>query len=252
MDATSTPTERPPLVAAQPVVDRSRQRAARLVGALYLATMATAVFAESFVRGRLIVPRDAAATAVNLAAAQRLFRVALVADLVTVAGVVALTWGLAVVLAPVHHRLALLAASLRLTECAVAAAGIICGFIALRFVSGVSYLEAFDPDELAVFARFFLAGQGIATQIAFVFLGLGSTLFGVLWWRSRAIPRALALLGLAGSLLLALGSFAVMLFPDLGGRLGLSYMLPLGLYEVTIGCWLLAKPLAASRVTVTG
>src|SRR6266511_6039761 len=50
-------------------IDESQRKAARVVGFSYLFAMATAVFAELYVRGRLIVPEDAAETARNIMAA---------------------------------------------------------------------------------------------------------------------------------------------------------------------------------------
>jgi hypothetical protein len=44
--------------------------------------------------------------------------------------------------------------------------------------------------------------KGRNGRMAFFFLGLGSTAFGVLWWRSRFVPRALAMLGVLGSVLI--------------------------------------------------
>jgi hypothetical protein len=46
-------------------INESQRKAARVVGFSYLFAMATAVFAELYVRDRLIVPDDAAETARN-------------------------------------------------------------------------------------------------------------------------------------------------------------------------------------------
>jgi hypothetical protein len=45
-------------------------------------------------------------------------------------------------------------------------------------------------------------------------------------------------------LLLALGSLAIIVFPGLG-VIGMSYMMPMGLYEVGLGFWLLIKGIKA-------
>ena len=58
---------------------------ARIAGLLYLGTSVPFVFAVQ-VRSRIIEPSDAAATAHNIRASATLFRVALVADLVSWAG----------------------------------------------------------------------------------------------------------------------------------------------------------------------
>ena len=54
----------------QPSTGFSPQRYARVGGALYLFIIVAALFGETFVRGRLIVWGDAAATAANILGAE--------------------------------------------------------------------------------------------------------------------------------------------------------------------------------------
>lgn len=82
--ATALSFERP----SPPPITQAQRSAAKVVGFLYLLTMATAMFGEMFVRGRLVVRGDALQTARNLVASETLFRSAIVVDLLTVAGVV--------------------------------------------------------------------------------------------------------------------------------------------------------------------
>jgi hypothetical protein len=58
------------------------------------------------------------------------------------------------------------------------------------------------------------------------------------------VPKAFAVLGVFASLLLALGSLAIIAFPGLG-LIGIIYMMPMGLYEVGLGFWLLIKGIKA-------
>ena len=76
-----------------------------------------------------------------------------------------------------------------------------------------------------------------AYQLAELLLGLGAlALTGVLL-RTGLVPRALALLGVVGYALLAVGSAADLL----GAHVGLLLSIPGGLFEVGLGIWLLAK-----------
>ena len=52
--------------------------------------------------------------------------------------------------------------------------------------------------------------------------------------------RAIAVLGIFSSLLLAAGSLYFMVFPE---RWAMAYMMPMGLYEVGLGIWLLVRGL---------
>jgi hypothetical protein len=157
--------------------------------------------------------------------------------------VVILAWALYVVLEPVNRHLALLALLLRLAENAIAAATIFPDFVALRLLR-TNASQAFESNQLQELARTFIGGHPVGLQIAFVFVGFGTAIFSYLWLKSHYIPRALAILGIVGSLMLAIVGLAIMVFPSLGS-LGLTYMIPLGLYEVGLGLWLLIKGIHA-------
>jgi len=216
---------------------------AKLVGFLYLIQMALAIFAEMFVRARLIVPRDAVQTAANLTASGRLFRFSLAGDLMIYASVVVLFWGLYVILKPINKDVALLAVFFRIVEQAVLAVTTLTGFVALRLLSNAEYLSVVDTPQLQALARACLAMYGTGLSIGFVFLGLGSAVFSYVWLKSGYIPRAIALLGIVASLLLTVMTLITMVFPRVYAVLGMSYMMPMFLYEVGLGLWLLVKGL---------
>ena len=60
----------------------SPNKAARIAGLLYLLSLPLAMFPEMFVRQRLIVPGDAAATASNIMANELLFRFGIMSDII--------------------------------------------------------------------------------------------------------------------------------------------------------------------------
>lgn len=235
-----------------PGVEGSRRTAATVVGAAYLIAMATAMFAEAYVRGRLIVADNALATAQNIMAHKTLFRVGIVSELATFAVDIALITALYVILAPVHRDLALFAAFLRLTAETVAVTMTAHSFDVLRILSGAEYLRVFDADTLAALARLSIGAHGATYNVAFVFLGLGSTVFGYLWLKSRYVPSALALLGVFASLLLAAGTIAVLVVPTLQTTLYPAYMVPMFLFEVGMGAWLLLKGLRGPAAAEPG
>ena len=220
-----------------------QRAAARIVGFLYVIQMVVAVFGESFVRGRLIVG-DPAKTAENILGSERLFRLSIAGDLFVYAGVLVLTWGLYVVLRPVNRNLALLAAFFRIVETAVLCAATVNSLVMLRLLSGAEDLKAFEAGQRHAWVRLAYSTQGYGMLVGFILLGLGSALFAYLFWNSRYVPRGLALLGIVGSLLLSVVTWATIVFPGLRA-LGLSYMMPLGLYEVGLGLWLIFKGIRA-------
>jgi hypothetical protein len=249
MSSNALTTENEDTHTQRPGITPVQRTAAKIVGALYLIQMAVAVFAEVFVRGRLIVPRDAAQTAANIAASETLFRLSIAGDLLVYTSLIVLIWGLYIILKPINRDGALLGAFFRIAEQAVLATTTLTAFIALRLLSGAEYLQAADPTELQVLARVFLSVYGLGLSIGFVFLGLGSAVFSYVWLKSGYIPRALAWLGIVASLLLSGMSLITMVFPSVYAVLGMSYMMPMGLYEVGLGLWLLIKGLREPSAT---
>jgi len=222
---------------------RARRTWARVAGFLYVATNVTATL--GFVlKGGFIVRGDAAATVANLAQSGTLYRCSLALELITVAGVIPLVLGLYVALRPVAPNLALLAAFWRLMENAVLAVLTLSSFLALALVArGPAFGDSQTMPAL-VGALLYVHTYGF--QIGFFFLGLGSTLFSWLWWRSRLIPRWLAGLGLFASALMAVVALAIVVEPGVYGTVTMAYMLPMGLYEIGLGLWLLIRGIRSS------
>jgi hypothetical protein len=221
-------------------IEPGQRTAAKAVGFLYLFAMAISIFGES-VRGRLILPHDAVQTASSIAASEALFRLSIAGDLIIYVCDIVLFWGLYVILKRVNKDVALLAAFFRLVETAILGVTTLTAFIALRLLSGADYLRVVDTAQLQALARGFLSIYGIGLSVGFVFLGLGSAVFSYLWLKSRYIPRGLAWLGIFGSLLMAIMSLVTMVFPVVWERVGMAYMMPMGLYEIGLGFWLLIK-----------
>lgn len=221
-------------------ISPAQRTAARVIGIIYPLQMATGIFGEVFARGQLIVRGDAARTAENIMGSEGLFRLSIVGDLITYILVMVLTWALYVLLRPVNKNLALLGAFFRLSEMAVLCIATVNSLVILRLLSGSAYLKTFELDQVRSLVMLAYQSQGLGMSVGFVLLGFGSAIFAYLLLRSRYIPTALAALGIIGALLLSIGTLAVILFPGLGA-LGMTYMLPMGLYEVTLGFWLLIK-----------
>jgi Domain of unknown function (DUF4386) len=225
------------------MIDSSQRMAAKVVGFLYLFTNATAIFAFS-IRGKLIASGEAARTATNIAGSERLFRIGIANELITIVGVFALIWGLYVILNPIDRNLVWLATFLRLAENFVLAFVTVLELAVLALVKSSAYLQSFATEQSQGLAYMFLRIYGEAFSIGFLFLGLGSAVFSYLWWKSRYIPRLLAGWGIFASLVMALMSLAIIVFPTLS-KLGLTYMMPMGLYEFGLGLWLLIKGIQA-------
>lgn len=223
------------------MIEPAQRVAARVVGLLYLIQMATGVFGQS-VRDHLIVRGDAAKTAQNIVGSEPLFRLSIAGDLITYILVIALIWALYVLLRPVNRNWALLGVFFRLVENAILCVATINSLAVLRLLSGADYLKTFSINQLNSLATLALGVQGLAMNVGFILLGLGSAVFAYLLLKSGYIPKVLAIWGIFSSLVLALVTLGIMVFPTLAA-LGMAYMLPMGIYEVALGFWLLFKGL---------
>jgi len=224
------------------------QVAAKVVGGLYLGTMLTAVAALNL-SSPLIIAGDAAHTAASIIASEPLFRLSILMDLTTAVGVLALVSTLYLLLITVSRGWALFAILLRVTETIVFVVASLSYFALLVMLSRSPFLAPINPSTLQELGYAFVRLHGAVFQVGFVFLGCGSTIFAWLWWKSRYIPRTIAAWGVFSSLLMAIVSTATLVWPVLVGVVGLFYMLPLAVFEIGLGFWLLIRGLQLDRLS---
>ncbi len=220
----------------------SQYKAARLAGLLYLIAMATGLFAEFYVRfpSTLVVNGDAAKTASNIMANERLYRIGIANNIITFAIDVALIWALYVLLRPVNRNLALLAVFFRLVETTIACVAIINSYVAMQFVNDAEHQKAFDSNQIQALTILHNT-YALTFVVVAIFLGLGSTIFNYLLFKSRYIPKALAAWGIFASLLLLMSQFAIIIFPAVEKIIIPACYGPIAIDEIALGFWLLFK-----------
>jgi hypothetical protein len=220
----------------------SQSKAARLAGLLYLVAMATGLFAEFYVHfpSTLIVSGDAAKTASNIMANERLYRIGIANNIITFVINVGIIWALYVLLKPVNRNLALLAVFFRLVETTIACVAIVNYYVAMQFMSDADHLKAFDSQQMQALSIMHYH-YALTFTIVAIFLGFGSTIFSYLLFQSRYVPRALAAWGIFASLLLLISQFAIIIFPDPEKTIIPACFGPIVIYEIVLGFWLLIK-----------
>ncbi|MDQ6689321.1 MAG: DUF4386 domain-containing protein [Gemmatimonadota bacterium] len=225
-------------------IDISQRKAATVAGLLLLFGQVPAIFGEFYVPGQLIDYNNAAETARNIIAHERLFRLGIASNLVVFAADVILITCLYVILERINRGLALLATFFRLVETAIIVCAIALNdFSVLRLLSGADYLRAIEPDRLQALARLAISAHGAGYIVGLMFFGLGSTMFAYLWHKSNYIPRVLAAWGVFASLLTAVCTFAFVIFPDFAKLANPGVYMPIFIFEVTMGFWLSFKGL---------
>jgi Domain of unknown function (DUF4386) len=178
----------------------SERQAAKIAGYGYLAISALSIFANFFVRVRLIEPDDAAATASNIMDSETLFRVGLVSFLIVFVLDVVVAWALYLFFKPVNTDVSLLTAWFRLTYAILLGAALVFFFLVLELLSGADHLQAFETGQLDAQVTLYLDAFNHLWLIGLVCFGIHLALLGYLILESGHIPRALGiLLVLAGA-----------------------------------------------------
>jgi hypothetical protein len=219
-------------------VDVSQHRAARAAGFLYLVIMVFSLLSMIFIESRLVVQGNDGSTFNNIMANQLLFRTGIAYDLLMFAGVVALAVALYIVLKPVSKNLALLALSWRLGEAILGGVTVLVSTIVLLLVTGNGYLTVFSIEQLQALVGLFLKVRSAGLTVVIVFLCLGPIAYCYLFYKSRYIPRWLAIWGILSFLLMLVQSFAGILVPS---NSLMVFGAPAILFEIFIGSWLLFK-----------
>ncbi len=199
--------------------------------------MAAAMFAEAFVRDRLIVSDDAAATARNITANDNLWRWGIAADVATTLADVAVTALLYLLLKPGGRSLSLCAATFRLAYSAAMLGSAAFLLAPLQIINHP--MSGLSPAEVQALASFSLRLHGAAFVVALTLFGVHLTMIGALIVRSTFLPRRLGLaLAFAGVCYVA-NSFSRILSPTLADGLFPWILLPGFLAEGALALWLL-------------
>ena len=231
-------------------LDECRHQAVRAAGFTLLFAMVIAVIANYGIYPfRFSIPGEALETTRNLLAYERRFRIATVCNLLYVVNAMVLLSSLYVVLKPVNRNLALMAALCRLVFALLWGLTALQGLGALRLLGSASYLGVFQADQLKALARLHLSGNFDLYYVGLPFWGLASTLCSYLWFKSRYIPRALAAFGVLSSGWCVICAFAFIMVPSFEKTVGATWFdLPMALFEMATGLWLLIKGLRHSGI----
>src|SRR5712691_8076103 len=222
-------------------VATSPQLYARIGGVLYLIIIVVGIFDEAFVRNRIIVSGDAAATAANIRSLESLWRFGIAAEFVLLTCAVALTAIFYVLLRPVSRFVALLAVFFNLVSLAVEAAVQMFLLGALFPLGKAEYLKAFAPEQLYALASLSVKSHSYGFGVALIFFGCECLVLGYLIFKSGYLPKAVGVLMLIAGVCYLTNSFALLLAPDFANRLFPAILVPAFIGETSFCLWLLVK-----------
>jgi len=210
---------------------------ARIVGILYLAVAFLAPLGDMVFRAGLIVPGDAATTAINIMSSEGQYRLGFVSDLITQAVQIFLVLFIFRLLKPVNKNLAVLLLVLGLVGVPISMLNELNQIVPLLLLSGSDYLTVFNADQLQALATLFLDLRVHGVSILYIFWGLWLLPMGYLIIKSGYIPKILgALMIIAGTGYL-IEFVLVFLFP----QLDVSIKMFTFWGEVLLPLWLLIK-----------
>ena len=219
-----------------------QRKAARVAGVSFLLAIATVIVANYGINFRLIVPGNVVDTAQHIRDNETLFRLNIACNLVYSATLIVLLSSLYIVLKNVNQTLALIAAFFRILLAVNWCITALNSLGALRLLGNTSYLSVFETTKLQTFARLNIASSWDAYYVGLPFWMLASTICSYLFFRSKYIPKALALFGIISSLWGVFCAFAFIVFPYFDSTVNAGWFdMPTLIFEIVLGFWLLFK-----------
>ena len=215
---------------------------ARIGGLAYLIIIIAGVMGEIFIRSKLIVAGDAAATTRNIAESPFLWRVGIFGDLTMhvfdlVVGVVYYT-----LFKRINKTLALLSLLFGMIQTAVLVANKLNLMMPLLLMADVHYLKAFSPEQLQAWSYLSIQTHEYGFGFGLIFFGFECLIDGYLIFKSKFLPKTLGILiFLAGSCYL-INSYLLIFSPKLERIVFPVLLGPLVFIgEFSMSMWLLIK-----------
>jgi len=223
------------------IEDRSQlKKNARIAGFWYLLASIPAPIGLLYVPSKLIVPADATATANNILAAESLFRIGIVSNLLSQILFIFAYLALYRLLKGVNQQLASLMVALALVSVPIEFLNMLNPLAALLLLSDARFLDVFEPNQLHALVMVFLNLQDYGTFIVQIFWGLWLLPFGLLVFKSGFLPKMLGVLLIIAGFGYVVDSFTFLLFPHYRSIVAL-YAGVLEFGELPMILWLLIK-----------
>jgi len=228
------------------VKEMSPRVKARIAGFLYLIVIVGGIFAEIFVRGRLVVSGDAAATAHNILTHPLLFRMGFAVEVFYCACNIPLGLIFYELFKVVNKKVALLMVFFSLVGTAIESVSLLAHVSPVIILGGAQALNAFTAEQLqgAAYMSLQLFEYGFA--IALVFFGFFCLSLAYAIFKSTFFPRIIGGLLAVEGLLYLITSFAKFISPAVAARV-FPLLAVSGLAEVSICLWLLVMGVNAEK-----
>jgi len=219
---------------------------ARIAGGLYLIVIVGGIFAELFVRGRLVVHGDASATAHNILEHPLLYRLGFVVELFYCVCNVPLILILYNLFKVVNKSLALMMVFFALVTNAIESVSLLAHFAPLLLLGSGRQLGAFTAEQLHAAAYFAVQLFEHGFAICLVFFGFDCFTMAYLILKSTFFPRLIGALLAVEGLGYLINSFSLFLAPALQARI-FPYFSATAIAEVALCLWLVVMGVDVQR-----
>ena len=222
---------------------------ARVAGVAYLIVIACGLFAEAFVRERLVVSGNAAATAANILANEPMWRLAFAAGVLMLFCNVVTALCYWVLFRPVHRRATMLLLFFLLTANAVEAISLVFHHAPLVLLQSREYLAVFTDAQRQALAYASLVMHSASYNVCLALFGGFDLSIAYLVLRSGLMPRVLGwLMALCGACYIS-NAFIAFVAPALASALFPWLLLPCFVAELSFALWLALRAVDAARWT---
>jgi hypothetical protein len=213
---------------------------AKIVGGIYLAGFVAGIAGNTLIQTVLCAPNHLS----TVSAHSMTLAIGAVLWLMAVAGDVAHGVFMLPILTRYNERIAFAYLASRIVDAVFIAVMVL--FILLQIPLGREYLKTAgaETDYLQALSTVFVQAGQYAYDIAMGTLGIAGVMLCYAFYRTRLIPRWIAVWGLVGYPIIAIG----MVSEIMGSGLGLVSSIPGGLWEVFVGMWLIVKGFNSSAI----
>ena len=168
------------------------------------------------------------------------FRIGIAAEIIMFLAVVMASVAFYVVLKPVNKQLSQTALCLRLVEIIIGGVAVVISMAMLVLSNKTYLLDMFNSDQIHTIIVVASSFRMPAYEYSWIFMGFAGVITFYLFYKTRFIPRAWSVWGIATYSSLILYPFAKLLIPDLPREV-MFVMFPGALFELGVGIWLLTK-----------
>jgi hypothetical protein len=192
----------------------TNKKTARTAGLVYLIILIGGMFAEFFVRSKVMAAGNAALTAGNIMSSQGLFRLGFVIVIFSQVAYLVVAVLLYKLLKPVNKTIALLCVLLISISTAITCLNLLNQFASVELLSNATFAAAFSADQLNTLSYFFLDMQKYGYIIGDIFFGGWFIPLGYLVYKSGYFPKALGILLNVAALGFLIDFMGQFLFPN--------------------------------------